>query len=67
MFARTHSVFAPWIIMKADDKRAARLNIIRDLLSRCEYDGKGRHADPPDPNLVFVYDELAVTNGIIAQ
>jgi polyphosphate kinase len=67
MFTRTHSVFAPWIIVKADDKRAARLNIIRDLLSRCEYHGKGKHADLPNPNLVFVYDELVVTDGVIAQ
>ena len=67
MFARTHSVFAPWIIVKADDKRAARLNIIRDLLSRCDYHGKERHPELPDPNLIFLYDELAVRNGVIAE
>ncbi|WP_296706009.1 polyphosphate kinase 2 [Rhodoblastus sp.] len=66
MFARTHSVFAPWIIIKADDKKAARLNIIRDLLSRCEYPGKRHHGELPDPNQVFLFDELALKNGVIA-
>jgi polyphosphate kinase len=50
-----------------DEKKAARLNIIRDLLSRFKYHGKGKHADLPYPNLVFIYDELVVTNGVIAQ
>ena len=63
---RTHGVFAPWIIVRADDKKAARLNIIRDLLSRCEYHGKSGHGEFPDPNEVFLFDELLLKNGVIA-
>ncbi|WP_296706329.1 polyphosphate kinase 2 [Rhodoblastus sp.] len=63
MFRRTHSVFAPWTIIQADDKKEARLNIIRDLLSRCVYHGKAGHGPLPDPNRVFQFDETLLTNG----
>jgi polyphosphate kinase 2 len=66
MLLRTHSVFAPWTVVKADDKKSARLNIIRDLLSRCEYHGKAGHGEFPDPNQVLLFDELLLTNGVIA-
>jgi polyphosphate kinase 2 len=67
MLARTHSVFAPWIIVRADDKRSARLNVIRDLLSRCDFHGKDRHGPTSDPNAVFLYDESQLKNGMIAE
>lgn len=66
MFARTHSVFAPWIVVRADDKEAARLNVIRDLLSRFEFDGKDRAVALADPDVVFPYDQASLTNGMIA-
>jgi len=34
MFAATDTDFAPWHVARSDDKRRARLNIIRHLLSR---------------------------------
>jgi len=37
MFKYTHSEWAPWIVANSDDKKKARLNIIRDLLSRVPY------------------------------
>ena len=37
MFARTHTPEAPWWIVDADDKRRARLNCIRHLLSQIPY------------------------------
>lgn len=66
MLRRTHSVFAPWTVVKADDKRAARLNVIRDLLSRCTYHGKKGHGEFPDPNKVFLFDETLLTRGVMA-
>jgi len=66
MLRRTHSVFAPWTVIKADNKKSARLNIIRDVLSRCEYHGKTAHGEFPDPNQVFLFDELLVKNGVLA-
>jgi polyphosphate kinase 2 len=37
MFKYTHTAWAPWIVANSDDKKKARLNIIRDLLSRVPY------------------------------
>jgi len=37
MFEFTDTKFAPWHVARSDDKRRARLNIIRDLLSRIPY------------------------------
>ncbi len=66
MLARTHSVFAPWVVVKADDKTKAHLALIRDLLARCGA------ADPdadglPDPATAFVYDAHALENGWLAK
>ncbi|ADC62239.1 polyphosphate kinase 2 [Allochromatium vinosum] len=38
MFAATDTEFAPWFVARSDDKKRARLNIIRHLLSRIPYE-----------------------------
>lgn len=40
MFRRTNHKHAPWTTVKADNKKLARLNVIRDLLERSDYKGK---------------------------
>ncbi|HLI13614.1 MAG TPA: polyphosphate kinase 2 [Alphaproteobacteria bacterium] len=67
MFARTHTVAAPWHVVRADDKRQARLNLIRDMLSRLDYAGKKKGAILPDPKIVFPYSEVARDAGLIAK
>ena len=37
MFAATDTPWAPWYVVKSDDKKRARLNIITHLLSRVPY------------------------------
>ncbi|HEY9039182.1 MAG TPA: polyphosphate kinase 2 [Roseovarius sp.] len=37
---RTHSVHAPWTVIRSDDKRRARLAVIRRVLSAVPYDAK---------------------------
>ncbi|MBN9581163.1 MAG: hypothetical protein J0G37_06595 [Afipia sp.] len=39
----TSSKLSPWIVVHADDKKAARLNIIRDLISRLACPGIDKH------------------------
>ncbi len=39
-FSNTHSKDAPWIIIKSDDKKKARLNAIRYLLNQFDYTDK---------------------------
>jgi len=55
MFAQTHNSFSPWIIIKTNTKKQARLESIRHVLSKFEYPGK-KEADVvtiPDPNVVM--------------
>lgn len=54
MFSRTHTSFSPWIIVKANNKRAARLESIRHVLSLCSYEGKDKAGVSliPDPEVV---------------
>lgn len=40
MLAATHSDHAPWTIVRSNDKRRARLNAIRSVLSAIDYEGK---------------------------
>ena len=57
MFAKTHTAFSPWIIIKTNNKKEARLESLRYLLSRFEYDGKGNAGATllTDPNIVQRY------------
>jgi polyphosphate kinase 2 len=67
MFARTHTLHAPWYIVRADNKREARLNVIRDLLNRIDYEGKKQKRTLPDPGIVFPFDPDHLRNGLIAK
>jgi polyphosphate kinase len=67
MFARTHAVLTPWYIVRADDKHATHLNLIRHLLSKLDYADKDERLAVPDPKVVFAYDELYLENGMIAK
>lgn len=40
MFERTHTEHAPWTVVRANDKRRARLAVIRRLLLSIPYDGR---------------------------
>lgn len=66
MFARTHTLLSPWIVVRAGNKRQARLNLIRDLLARVHYPGSDESLLTPNPNIVFAYDETYLHNGMIA-
>jgi len=66
MFARTHSAMAPWIVVRADNKDHARLQIIRDFLSRISYKGKKESVILPDPSTVFLYSRAYLDNGMIS-
>ena len=56
MLARSHNPTAPWTIVRADDKHLARLNVIKDVLSRLHYADKDERLIQPDPKIVFGYD-----------
>ena len=54
MFSKTHTTFSPWIIVKANDKQAARLESLRYVLNLLPYKGKeeAQIRLAPDPNVV---------------
>lgn len=54
MLAETHSQAAPWTVVAADDKKAARSNIIRHILT--VLNRPGSRPTPPDERVVFGAD-----------
>ena len=53
MFFYTDTADAPWIIVKSDDKKRARLNCMRHFLANLPYAGKDTHVvGRPDPLIV---------------
>jgi polyphosphate kinase 2 (PPK2 family) len=44
MLKRTDTRFAPWTVIRANDKRRLRLNVIRTLLNGFDYEGKDKKA-----------------------
>lgn len=66
MFARTHNAITPWYVVSANDKKLARVNVIRHLMSRVECPDKDEHAACPDPKIVFAYDRKLLKRGMIA-
>ena len=53
MFLHTDTDHAPWVSIKSNDKKRARLNAMRYFLSRFEYEGKDHDVvGTPDPNIV---------------
>ena len=67
MFARSHSPFAPWIIVNANDKKVARLQLIKGILSRLSYTGKDEMRVLPDQYIVFEYEALYLDNAMIQE
>jgi polyphosphate kinase 2 (PPK2 family) len=52
-FLRTDTDHAPWITVKSNDKKRARLNAMRYFLNQFDYDGKDTDVvHDPDPLIV---------------
>lgn len=53
MFAATDTDIAPWIVVKSNDKKRARINAMRYVLDKVDYDDKDHDAvGEPDPLIV---------------
>ena len=59
MIKQTDTEWAPWLTVKSNDKKRARLNAMRAFLCRFDYEGK-------DPAVVGIPDPLIVQRGIDA-
>jgi polyphosphate kinase len=62
MFSRTHTSFSPWVIVRANNKKLARLESIRYVLSLFEYEGKSEATTMlyPDPTVVMRFHRKIV-------
>jgi polyphosphate kinase 2 len=66
MLMRTSSPLSPWVIVRADDKHAAHLNVIRDLLSRLACPETEKHFAMPDRSIIFPYDQAHAKARLLA-
>jgi len=67
MLRMTDSANAPWMVVRADDKKAARLAVIHDLITRVDYhDPAPRLANNAAP-IIARFDETCLENGILAK
>ena len=66
MLKRTDNEITPWHIVRADDKKLARLNLIRHMMSRVDCPEKDIHAAKPDDDIVFSLDKAHLKSGAIA-
>jgi polyphosphate kinase len=66
MLRRTHSSHAPWHIVRANDKHATRLNLIRHLLAYLHYGNKEHELLAFDPAVVFGFAESRLSDGSMA-
>jgi polyphosphate kinase 2 len=65
MFKATNTKYAPWYIVRSDDKRRARLNCIRHLLNLVPYKKvQQEKATLPERSTNGAYDDLASLEGI---
>ena len=64
MFFHTDTADAPWVVVKSDDKKRARINCMRHFLSTLPYPGKDPAvACAPDPLIVGAAAEVLANSG----
>jgi len=63
MLTRTHTDDAPWTVVRTDNKKEARSNIIRHLLKTLAPEEISRDVPPPDPDVLYRFEPAALTDG----
>ena len=66
MLARTGAA-APWICVRSDHKKTARLNIMRYLIAELAPKKIAKAIDAPDPYVVFPFSPEAIEDGRLAR
>ena len=67
MLVATHTAVAPWVCVQADSKKPARLNIIRHLLHTLAPGHVTAKIPSPDPEILFRFEESALSDGRLAK
>src|SRR6185437_381248 len=63
MLMRTHCPPAPWVCVRSDHKKPARLEVLRYLLHRIGCPNISRKVDEPDPEVLFAFEAEALKDG----
>jgi polyphosphate kinase 2 len=67
MLRRTHTDETPWTCVRADHKKAARLNILRHVVRTIAPKDIAKSVDKPDPTVVFPFEIAALDDGRLAK
>jgi polyphosphate kinase 2 len=67
MLMRTHTPFAPWLCVATDDKKEARINVLRYLLRHIAPGKIAKDIDAPDPAILFPFETAAIEDGRLAK
>ena len=58
MLLASHTIHAPWTIIRSDNKKKARINAIKHILSNVEYEGKIKKSKlKADPSILISGDQ----------
>ncbi len=63
MLVATHTAYAPWTIVHTDKKKKARIAIMRHLLHVLAPHDIRKHIEAPDPGVLFVFEDEALSDG----
>ena len=63
MLSTTHTAIAPWTCIHTDDKKAARLNLLRHFLRAVGPASVTQDVAAPEPDIAFSFDQAALTDG----
>ncbi len=59
MFEKTDTELAPWIVIRSDGKKRARLNCMRYVLNSLPYEGKDKKVVvPADPKILGSVEDM---------
>jgi polyphosphate kinase 2 len=63
MLLRTSTAMSPWFCVHTDHKKEARLNVIRHLLHSLAPKHVSQEIAPPEPAILYQFEEAALTDG----
>jgi polyphosphate kinase len=67
MLKRTHTPLAPWVCVRADHKKSARLAVMRHLVKEIAPADIAAKIDDPDPDVLFTFETSAIDDGRLAK
>ncbi len=67
MLTVTHTSHAPWVCVRANNKKATRIAVISHLLHVLAPKPLLKGVEKPDPKVLFTFDPAATTDGRLAR